>query len=80
MPSIILHLSNEDPVLGEVDVVPTSGDTCVLVKNPRRRDGKDVNYLDGNVTSVIFPLHRVSYIEIIASEGEEEIITHVREK
>ena len=80
MPSIILHLMNDDPVIGEVEAVPNAGDTSILLKNPRRRDGKDVNYLDGNITSVIFPMHRVSFIEIIASEGEEEIISHVREK
>ena len=80
MPSIVLHMMNEDPILGEVDTVPATGDTTILIRNPRRRDGKDISYLDGNVTSVIFPMHRVSFIEIIASEGEEEIITHVREK
>ena len=80
MPTIVLHLSNEDPILGEVDAFPSSGDTTIMVKNPRRRDGKDVSYLDGSITNVIFPMHRVSFIEVVATEGEEEIITHVREK
>jgi len=80
MPSIVLHLMNEDPILGEVEAVPNPGDTTLLVRNPRRRDGKDVPYLDGNITSVIFPMHKVSFIEIVATEGEEEIISHVREK
>ena len=80
MPSIILHLMNEDPIVGEVEAVPITGDTSILVRNPRRRDGKDVPYLDGNITSVIFPMHRVSFIEVVATEGEEEIISHVREK
>ena len=80
MPTIVLHLLNDDPILGEVEAIPTTGDTTVLLKNPRRRDGKDVTYLDGNVSSVIFPMHRVSFIEIVAVEGEEEIISHVREK
>ena len=80
MPSIVLHISNEDPIVGDVEAFPNPSDTLVLIRNPRRRDGKDVPYLDGNITSVIFPMHRVSFIEIVATEGEEEIISHVREK
>ena len=79
MPTILLHLSNEDPVLGEVDEYPAPGDTLVLVKNPRRRDGKDVTMLDANVTSVYWPIHRVSFIEIMPTGEEEEIIGFVRE-
>jgi hypothetical protein len=80
MPAIVLHLSNEDPIVGDIEAFPNPSDTTILIKNPRRRDGKDVTYLDGNITSVIFPMHRVSYIEILTSEGEEDIISHVREK
>ena len=80
MPSIVLHISNEDPVVGEVDAFQNPSDTTILVKNPRRRDGKDIPYLDGNITSVIYPMHRVSFIEILTTEGEEDIISHVREK
>ncbi len=80
MPSIVLHIMSEDPIVGDIDAFPNPSDTTILIKNPRRRDGKDVSYLDGNVTSVIFPIHRVSFIEIITSEGEEDIISHVREK
>ena len=80
MPSIVLHISNEDPVVRDVDAFPNPSDTSILVKNPRRRDGKDIPYLDGNITSVIYPMHRVSFIEILTTEGEEDIISHVREK
>lgn len=79
MPTVILHMMNEDPVLGEIDKIPESGDTLLLVKNPRQRDGKDLRYLDVNVNQVIWPLSRINFLEILPSEDEEEIITHVRE-
>jgi len=79
MPTILMHLQNEDPVLGEVDELPSAGDTLVVVKNPRRRDGKDLHYLDSNVTTVLWPIHRVVFIEIMPSGEEEEIIGFVRE-
>ncbi|HEX7555030.1 MAG TPA: hypothetical protein VF338_00290 [Leptolinea sp.] len=79
MPSVILHISNEDPVLGEMDDVPGITDTLVMIKNPRKRDGKDIAHLDPNVLTVIWPLSRINFIEVLPSGEEEEIITHVRE-
>ena len=79
MPSIILHLHNEDPVVGEIDDLPAPTDVIVVVNNPRRRDGKDISYLDPAVTTVIWPVNRISFIEILPGEGEEKIVTHVRE-
>jgi hypothetical protein len=79
MPTLLIHINNEDPVLGEVDELPKPGDTLLLVKNPRRKDGKDIHYLDANVVSVYWPMVRVLFIEIMPSGEEEEIIGFVRE-
>ena len=79
MPSVILHISNEDPVLGEVDDLPGINESIVIVKNPRRKDGKDLPHLDGNVTTVIWPMSRINFIEVLPNREEEEIISHVRE-
>lgn len=79
MPSVILHISNEDPVLGEIEDLPGITDTIIIVKNPRRRDGKDLPQIDPNVTTVIWPMTRLNYVEVLPSAEEEEIITHVRE-
>jgi hypothetical protein len=70
---------NEDPVLGEVDDIPGITDTIIYVKNPRKRDGKDLQQLDPNVMTVIWPISRINFIEVLPSGEEEEIITHVRE-
>jgi hypothetical protein len=77
--ALVIHLTNEDPVVGEVDEMPKPADTIITVNNPRRRDGKDLHYLDSNVVQVIFPLARVSFIEVLPSEAEEKIIGFVRE-
>jgi len=79
MPTLLIHIQNEDPVLGEVDELPKTSDSLILLKNPRKRDGKDITYIDPNVTTVIWPLNRINFIEILPSEEEEEIITFVRE-
>jgi hypothetical protein len=79
MPTVLVHIQNDDPVLGEVDELPSPSDALLVVKNPRRKDGKDVYYLDANVTTVIWPVIRINFIEIIPSGEDEEIIGFVRE-
>lgn len=79
MPSVLIHIANEDPILGEIENLPASTDTIIYVRNPRRRDGKDLHYILPNVTQVIWPLARVTFIELMSGEEEEQIIGFVRE-
>lgn len=79
MPTLLIHVMNEDPVMGEVEELPAMSDNMIMIKNPRRRDGKDLVYLDQNVTQAVWPLSRINYIEIIPSGEEEDIISFVRE-
>ena len=79
MPVVVVHMLNEDPVLGEMDELPSKNDTVVYVNNPRRRDGKDLPYLESNVTTVIWPMARVSFIEIMPGSEDEKIVSFVRE-
>lgn len=79
MPTVLIHIANEDPILGEIDQLPSPVDTNLLVKNPRRRDGKDLPNLLNSVTQVIWPMVRVGFIEIVPGSEEEEIIGFVRE-
>lgn len=78
MPTVIVHLTNEDPVQGEVEKLPGPTDSLITVKNPRRRDGKDLPYLEPSVTQVMWAIHRINFIEVIPSGDEEEIISFVR--
>jgi len=77
--TLILHIVNEDPIVGEVDDLPGTTDTLIQVNNPRRRDGKDIHYLDSSVVSILMPVSRTTFIEIVPSEIEEEIISFVKD-
>ena len=79
MITLLVHILNEDPIVGEVDEMPSSETGNLILRNPRMRDGKPVSYIDREVTTVIWPMHRVNFIEVMPGEGEEEIISHVRE-
>lgn len=79
MPTVIIHIADEDPVMGEVEELPGPTDQTVTVMNPRRMDGKDLHYLSHGVVTVIWPVHRLNFVEIIPADDEEEIIGFVRE-
>jgi hypothetical protein len=77
--TVILHIANESPIIGEIEELPKPDDFIIKVHNPRQKDGKDLHYLEHNVVEVIWPLFRVSFIEILAGEEEDQIIGFVRE-
>jgi hypothetical protein len=79
MPTLVLHIQNEDPVVCEIDQLPEPNDLLLIVNNPRRRDGKDLPYLDPAVSTVIWPTSRINYIEVMPEESDDQVITHFRD-
>ncbi len=77
--SVLIHLTNEDPILAEIEELPDPKDQILVAQNPRRRDGKELHYLMPEVSTVVLPWHRISFLEIIPAGGEEEVVTFVRE-
>ena len=77
--TLVIHVSGEEAVVAEIDELPEPDATMITVKNPRRMDGKDLHYLDENVVTVIWPMSRINFIEILPTKEEEEIIGFVRE-
>ena len=78
--TLILHIASEEPIVGEVDQMPESSDAAIVLQNPRRRDGKDIpNLSSNNVTTVIFPMHRMTFIEVMPTGEEEKVFGVVRE-
>jgi hypothetical protein len=76
---VILHISNEEPIIGDVEELPLPGDTVLIIHNPRKRDGKDIPYLSADVMMVMWPWDKVNFLEVMPAEAEEEIIGFVRE-
>ncbi|MDD2922226.1 MAG: hypothetical protein PHQ36_08060 [Anaerolineales bacterium] len=77
--TIILHVAGETSIAGEIEELPKPTDNIIVVSNPRQKDGKDLHYIDSNVTKVIWPLVKISFIEIMESTEEEKVIGFVRE-
>lgn len=68
--TVILHIAGEDPVLADLEHEPQPTDAFIRVTNMRKRDGKDVPYIAPGVQSVIFPWHRITFLEIMPSAEE----------
>jgi hypothetical protein len=77
--TLLVHVSNEDPLLLEVERMPEPGDTCIIGMHPRRRDNKEVHYILPEVTTVIFPMARINFIEVMPSGEDEDLFGLVRE-
>jgi len=79
MISIVVHITNEDAVECEIEEMPDPAARFLVLHNPRRRDGKDLHYLDEDVTSMLLPWHRVTFVQILPSADTDEVIGFVRE-
>ena len=76
---VILHLHNEDPVLAEMDSLPDPSHQCVFIANPRRRDGRSLHYVTEGASSFIFPWSRITFIEVMESEEDRDVVEFFRE-
>ena len=77
--TVIVHLAGEASIVGEIEELPKNADTIITISNPRLRDGKDLHYIEPNVTKVIWPFTKISFIELLESTEEETLIGFVRE-
>jgi hypothetical protein len=79
MVTLQIHMMNEEPIVAEVEALPAPDDNLIVAMNPRQRDGKDLRFLAANVTTVLLPVNRVIYIQVLPSTEEERIVGFVRD-
>ena len=77
--TVLVHVLNEDAVVGEVERIPEPTDQVLIVSNVRLRDGRSVSYLLPETDTVVYPWTRIHCLEILPHEEEEEIVSFIRE-
>lgn len=77
--SVIVHLANEDPIMGEVVELPDQLSSVIIISHPRLKDGKELRHLEEDVQTILIPWHRINFIEVMPSTAAEEVVTFVRE-
>jgi len=76
---ILIHVAGEEAIAGEVDELPKSTDTIVTFTNPRRREGKEIHYVDSRAVKIIWPMDKISFIEVLGDGDADQIVSFVRE-
>ncbi|MGD2142938.1 MAG: hypothetical protein PVF54_00520 [Anaerolineae bacterium] len=76
---VLIHILNEEAVVGEVERVPDPTDQVLIVHNVRHRDGGEVSYVLPETDTVIYPWQRIHCVELLPSESDEEVVSFIRE-
>jgi hypothetical protein len=78
--TVIVHILNADPVVAEIDELPDPNAAFLTCTNPRTRAGKNVPYIEREAVRVVFPWHRISFVEMMPSEEDQvEVETFFRD-
>lgn len=72
MITVLVHVANADAFKVDLEDLPGPADTMIMGKNPRDKADKEANWLEDGVSTVIFPMWRITFIEVLPSEEEEE--------
>jgi hypothetical protein len=78
---VVVHIHNEDPFLAEMDAMPDPRDNFVVLRNPRRRDGRSLTFVTEGATHFLYPWSRISFIEVLESGPApgQRLLTFFRE-
>lgn len=77
--TLLVHLLNEDAVVGEVEELPDPTAQFLTLTSPRLRDGREVSYLLPETNTVFYPWNRIHSVELLPTESDEQIVTFIRE-
>jgi len=73
--NVVIHASNEQPLLCDLYGVPTPGDVGLVCTNLRTFDGKRPIFIDTITATFFFPYHGIRFLEIPPGE----LARHVEE-
>jgi len=78
---VVVHIHNEDPFLADLEDMPDPRDNFVVLRNPRRRDGRPLTFVTEGATHFLYPWSRISFIEILEGSvaSGKRLVTFFRE-
>jgi hypothetical protein len=71
--NVVIHVSNEQPLLADLYGAPTPGDAGLLCTNVRMLDGKRPIFIDHMDSTFFFPYLHLRFLEIPAGEIQKHM-------
>ncbi|MFL5774961.1 MAG: hypothetical protein ACJ76W_01675, partial [Chloroflexota bacterium] len=65
--NVVVHLSNEQPLLADLFDLPKAGDQGLLCTNLRMMDGRKPIFIDRVESTFFFPYLHIRFLEILPS-------------
>jgi hypothetical protein len=65
--NVVLHLSNEQPLLADLYAPPTPGDLSIVCTNLRTMNGSRPVFVDHSESLFVFPFGQVRFVEVTAA-------------
>lgn len=65
----VVHIIGEDAFAADLDQMPDPSTSFVAMRNLRRKDGKQLNYLTDGAQSVLYSWSRITFIEIMNADA-----------
>ena len=66
----ILHLQNEQPLVADIERLPTPQDACLICTNLRTTSGSAPRFIESSGSTFLFPLSHIRFVEIPAEAAE----------
>lgn len=71
---VTVHVNNDDPFVADMEELPEASASFVYVTNPRTREGRPVAWNSGSTKGFIFPLWRITYIEVMVTDDDIDAV------
>ncbi len=68
--NVVIHITNEQPLLADLFEMPTSVDVSLVCTNIRMLDGKKPIFVDHSESVFVFPYGTIRFIELAPGSTE----------
>lgn len=68
--TVILHFAGEDAIVADMDQLPETSDQYIVVRNPRRKDGKRIGNIEASAKAILYPLSRITFVELMSDPDQ----------
>lgn len=61
----IVHIVGEDAFMADLDEMPNPTHTFLMLRNMRKKDGKQLTYLSDDASAFLYAWTRITFIELL---------------